>query len=355
VIVGGLHRIHRNWGARIHEFQLHGLDLVVLENELLRVSLLAGRGCDVVEFNYKPRDMDVVPLRQRALTPVAVSAAAAAIPHDLAFLEMYSGGWQEVFPNGGAPSEYAGARFGQHDDVAHLPWDYVIEEDSPTRVSVRFSVRTRRMPFVLERLVGLERGSPCLELASRIANESDRDLPVMWGHHFAFGAPFLDDSCRIVLPGQPAVIPHDTPIHPDGRRIHNQGRFGWPHASGADGDPVDLSRMPQRGTPSDIAYITDLPTGAYQMWSERSVLGVRVAWDNDVMPYLWLWQEPASSPGYPWWSGDYLIGLEPFSSYPTNGLAEAVANGSALHVGGAATVQAETRIEVIEALVTAPE
>lgn len=353
--MGGLNRIQRNWGARIHEFQQYGLDLVVLENELLRVGLLAGRGCDVVEFNYKPRDMDFVPLRRRAMAPAAVSVASAAIPHDLAFLEMYSGGWQEVFPNGGAPSEYAGARFGQHDDVANLPWDYVIEEDSPARISVRFWVRTRRMPFVLERLVHLERGSTCVEITSRVTNESDRELPVMWGHHIAFGAPFLDESCQIVLPGQPTVIPHSTPIHPDGRRIHNQGRFGWPHASSADGEPVDLSQMPERGTPSDIAYITDLPTGTYQTWSARSSLGIRVGWDVDVLPYLWLWQEPASTPGYPWWSSEYLIGLEPFSSYPTNGLAEAVANGSALHIGGATTVQSHTRIEVIEALQTSAD
>jgi hypothetical protein len=346
----GLNRIHRNWGARIHELQQYGLDLVVLENEFVRVGVLAGRGCDVVEFNYKPRDMDFVPLRSRAMAPSAVSVASVAVQHQVSFLEMYSGGWQEVFPNGGAPSEYAGASFGQHDEVANLPWDYVIEEDRPSRIAVRFVVRTRRMPFRLERRMRLDRGATGVAIESTITNESDRDLPVMWGHHIALGAPFLDDSCRIVLPGQPAVIPHDTAIHPNGRMIHNTERFAWPYASDANGDPVDLSRMPARGVPSDIAYVTGLPAGTYQAWSERSELGLRVRWHADVMPYLWLWQEPASTPGYPWWSSDYLIGLEPFTSYPTNGLAEAVANGSALTVAGATTVQSHTQIDVIEAL-----
>lgn len=346
----GLNRIQRNWGARVHEFQRHGLDLVVLENELLRVGLLAGRGCDFVEFNYKPRDMDFVPLRRRAMAFPAV--ASAAIRHEAAFLEMYSGGWQEVFPNGGAPSEYAGASFGQHDDVANLPWDYVIEEDSATRVAVRFEVRTRRMPFRLDRLVRLDSGSRQLEIQSRIGNESDLDLAAMWGHHIVLGTPFLDESCQILLPGQPAVIPHRTPIHPDGRRIHETQRFRWPYASGSDGRPIDLSRLPERGTPSDIAYITELDRGTYRAWSERAEVGIHVGWDLDVMPYLWLWQEPASTPGYPWWSSDYLIGLEPFSSYPTNGLAEAVSNGSALNVAGGTELQSMTRIEVIEDLDT---
>ena len=48
------------------------------------------------------------------------------------------------------------------------------------------------------------------------------------------------------------------------------------------------------------------------------------------MPYLWYWQEFGASEGYPWYGRHYNIGLEPFSSYPTDGLAEAVANGSAL-------------------------
>ena len=33
---------------------------VSLENELLRVGVLADKGTDVFEFNYEPRDMDFV-------------------------------------------------------------------------------------------------------------------------------------------------------------------------------------------------------------------------------------------------------------------------------------------------------
>jgi hypothetical protein len=59
----------------------------------------------------------------------------------------------------------------------------------------------------------------------------------------------------------------------------------------------------------------------------------RVEWDAATMPYLWYWQEYGASEGYPWYGRHYNIGLEPFSSYPTNGLAEAVENGSALTFG----------------------
>jgi hypothetical protein len=57
-----------------------------------------------------------------------------------------------------------------------------------------------------------------------------------------------------------------------------------------------------------------------------------VEWDATVMPYLWFWQEFGGTIGYPWYGRHYNVGLEPFTSYPTNGLAEAVANGTALEL-----------------------
>jgi len=62
-------------------------------------------------------------------------------------------------------------------------------------------------------------------------------------------------------------------------------------------------------------------------------IGIRVEWDIAVMPYLWYWMEYGASKAYPWYGRLYTIGLEPFSSYPTNGLPDAVANGSALEFG----------------------
>ena len=59
-------------------------------------------------------------------------------------------------------------------------------------------------------------------------------------------------------------------------------------------------------------------------------LRLRVEWDLHTMPYLWFWQEFGASQIHPWYGGLYAVGLEPFSSYPTNGLEEAAANGTAL-------------------------
>ena len=49
----------RNFGCRVTtDATLAGLGVVILENELLRVTILADKGSDVYEFLYKPLDVD---------------------------------------------------------------------------------------------------------------------------------------------------------------------------------------------------------------------------------------------------------------------------------------------------------
>ena len=54
------YRPQRNWGARVLEYRYIGMRAVYLENELLRVGVLANKGTDVFEFTYKPRDINFV-------------------------------------------------------------------------------------------------------------------------------------------------------------------------------------------------------------------------------------------------------------------------------------------------------
>jgi hypothetical protein len=296
--------------------------------------VLAGKGTDVVEFNYKPRDLDFAWLTAGGVrNPLAYLSTS---PDPLAtFVDTYPGGWQEIFPNGGEPSTYLGAQFGQHGEVSNLPWDAELVEDSEATVAVLFRVRTQKTPFVLEKELRLVAGEPTLHLRETIANESDVPLRAMWGHHLAFGRPFLDESCRIRLPDGVEIIPHETAINPTGRRVRAGKRTLWPFAAAADGGTIDLSVLPPRGTESELVYLTGFPgdTGRYEVFHPGKGAGFRVEWDAGRMPFLWYWQEFGASAEYPWYGRHYNIGLEPFSSYPTNGLAEAVANGTALAFG----------------------
>jgi hypothetical protein len=89
--------------------------------------------------------------------------------------------------------------------------------------------------------------------------------------------------------------------------------------------------VPEPGAPTDVVYLTGLTEGWYEV-ARPDGATVRVEWDVAVLPYLWLWHEFGETTGYPWWGRAYVVGVEPFSSYPTNGLAGAVANGTALEL-----------------------
>jgi Domain of unknown function (DUF4432) len=343
----GRYREQRNWGARILEYEHKGMRVVFLENEKLRVGVLVDKGTGIIEFNHKPTDTDFVWLAPGGVrNPTSYLSTA---PDPLAtFLDYYPGGWQEIFPNGGAPSSSLGASFGQHGEVSNLPWDYRLVEDGEDGVAVRFSVRTQKTPFLLEKLLRLRSGEGGIQFEETLTNESAVHLRAMWGHHIVFGRPFLEEGCRVRMPEGTSVVPHDDPIDPDGRRVRGGESYSWPLAADESGAEVDLSVLPARGTPSEIVYIKDLSEGWYEIDNPMKNLGFRVEWAVRQMPYLWFWQEFGASSFYPWYGRNYNVGLEPFSSFPTNGIEEAVENGTALSIGPSETKEFSLRADVLE-------
>jgi len=339
-------RPQRNWGPRVRDYTYHGLRLVVLENELIRVGVLAGKGADIVEFNYKPRDLDFVWLNGRGVRNpnnfVSTSPDLQAT-----FLEVYPGGWQDIFPNGGEPSTYAGAQFGQHGEVSALPWDVRIDEETEAAAQVTFTVRTLKTPYLVEKTLRLAAGDPTLHVSARVENESDVPLRAMWGQHLAFGRPFLDETCRISVPEGLTIHPNDAEPQSGSRRLSHTPS-AWPLAIGAHGDMIDLSVLPERGAPSDWAYLSGFTDGWYEIDHPGNAVGMRVEWDAATMPYLWYWQEFGAPGGYPWYSRNYNIGLEPFSSVPTAGLAKAVENDTALRLGPRESKTFWMRTRVVE-------
>jgi uncharacterized protein DUF4432 len=150
------------------------------------------------------------------------------------------------------------------------------------------------------------------------------------------------------LPEGATVVQHDEPIHSKGRRVKGGKNYAWPFVEGQSSKEVDLSVLPERGTLSEMLYLTDLSDGWYEVESRGEKLALRVEWDVDQMPYLWFWQEYGASELYPWYGRHYNIGLEPFSSFPTNGLQEAVNNGTALFLGARERRHFSLQVEVLD-------
>ena len=67
---------NRNFGCRLTKMVLAGYRAVVLENEKLRVTVIADKGADIYEFLYKPRDVDDIPAVEIGQPPMLVRTPA---------------------------------------------------------------------------------------------------------------------------------------------------------------------------------------------------------------------------------------------------------------------------------------
>jgi hypothetical protein len=312
------------------EWTYKGLRTVVLENHWLRVVVLADRGSDIIEFRYKPYDVDFLLRRPRGIR--APQDGSLDPLGETALIDYYSGGWNEILPNGGAPSHYKGAALGQHGEISLIPWRCAITADSLTRVAVTLSVRPYRIPFTLEKTLTLESGKAALFIEERLTNEAGEPLHCMWGHHIAFGNPFLQQGATIHAPvGR--ILAHESMPGYEPRRFVPGSDSPWPHAQAVAGGTLDASRVPAYGEEhaQEIAYLTDLTDGWYAITNVAHHVGFGLNFDKDLYRYIWYWQQLGDvAGGYPWWKRLHTMALEPWSSYPTNGLAEAVENGTAL-------------------------
>jgi hypothetical protein len=317
---------NRNYGCRITELVLEGHRCVALENEKLRVTIIADKGTDIYEFLYKPVDVDFmwrswVGLRERSHFEPSSSRAAGA------HMDYYEGGWQELFPNCGNLSLHQGAEIGQHGEVLLLPWRYTITRDDPDEIEVRFEVRTVRTPFHLVKTVSLRRGEAVLRIHEIVTNESGQHVNFTWGHHPAFGWPFIDESCRVLLPA--CRIRTIADFTPDTSRLAHDQLADWPIALGIDGGQVNLSYIPGPGaSASDMVFLEGITDGWYAITNTRLGVGFALRYPADLFKQLWFWQVYRGVRDYPWWSATYSIALEPCATLPI--LSQASARGEAL-------------------------
>jgi hypothetical protein len=272
------------------------LRIVILENEVLRVTVLADQGSDIIELLYKPHDVDFL---WRSPQGVRRHDFVASTFNSRPFFDYYEGGWQELFPHGSAPTSYAGAELGFHGEVWGLPWKSEIIEDTPERVAIRLSVSAARLPLFLERTMTLRSGEPILRLSERVVNEGKRDIEFMWGHHPAFGPPFLDRDCILQAPARTVQIGDDMQR--------------WP----VDRTGADHTRLiPVQSDTEIMKYLHDLKQGWVAVTNTRMKLGIGLVFDPEVFNCIWLWHEFGYTKDYPWFGRAYVLGVEPQSSMP---------------------------------------
>ncbi len=322
----------------LKEHVLGGMRAVTIENRFLSATVLPEKGADVYSLVYKPRAMDVLWKSPWGLRKPRIEVFDAATS-ETAWLEQYEGGWQELFPNGGDACTYGDTMLSFHGEASVSAWDYTVRRRSAGSVVVEFTTALARSPFHLRRTISVDQSLPALIIEERIENRGDQDLHFMWGHHPAFGAPFLDGGCRLQAPAR-MFLAHDIEIAPV-CRIPAGSRGSWPLLDGKEGRKVDLSIVPPSNERiAEFGYLCDLDDGWYGLTNGSLGFGFGLAWPKEVFPYVWFWQEFRGSTADPWKEDCYVMAVEPFTSIPGVGLVKAIESGTAPVLKAGASIDA---------------
>lgn len=336
----------RNYGCRIKDNIVYkGMRTIFMENNLIRIGVLVDKGTDIFEFLYKPKDIDIVYLSpfgiKKPLDYILTKTQAGG-----RFIDFYEGGWQEIFPNGGPPCNYRGAEFGQHDEVSLIPWDYEIVRDSEECIEVKFWTNTRLTPFYLEKNIQMKNNSTEILVNERIVNKSKVKIEAIWGHHIVYGYPFLREGCKIEIPARKAITYDVEGVIDDNIPLGYE--FDWPILNTKDNQRIDLSIVPNEGeVTSKFLYLCELDRGEYKLKNMTKNFGVRVSWNEKVMPYVWYWQEFNKTESYPWYGMVRVLGLEPFSTN-VPGLNNTIKKGRAISITGGSEIRFFMSVSVFE-------
>ncbi|WP_314649658.1 hypothetical protein [uncultured Microbacterium sp.] len=178
----------------------------------------------------------------------------------------YRGGWHVLVPAAGDPSPDAVVEQPFHGEAAWRTWRLEHRVDA---VVARVLLRT--LPLHVERSVSIAPGRVTVE--TRVRNEGPDEAPIVWVEHPAFAGALFDDAD--VRLGDAAV----------------------PIVTAPGGEFADV----------------DGAAGAVEVQSRSAGLDLRMTWDADLLPRLYVWQERRGSTGFPWWGAVDAVGIEPAS------------------------------------------
>lgn len=310
--------------CHIEEVELiRGLRGVVLSNPFIALTVLPDKGADICSLVHRASGIDVMLRMPQGLR--APGQGVLSSNNLVAWMEMYEGGWQEILPNGGDPCHYKGVELTFHGESSVLPWQHKVLNHTDSEIDVEFSAQLFRSPFHIRRRMILNATTPVVRLVERVTNLAAEPMDFMWGHHPAYGAPFLSEHTRMYTNAQTFVADNagrDGPTN----AIAPGSRNAWPLAQGRDGGAIDLSAIPgENDRRAAMGYLMDFAGDPwYALVNHKLNLGVGLAFTPSTWRYLWYWQQMRYSYGWPFYGRVYTMAVEPWSSWPGQGLTSVI-------------------------------
>lgn len=263
---------------------------IILENDLIKLTLLPGWGSKIVSIIYKPLNYET--LWQNPGENYIKTGYGE--PYEKGEFS----GFDEMFPSisrciyEGYP--WAGIEIPDHGEVWSIPWDYGLGGDL-----VRLWVNGVRFPYQLEKRVFLEKER--IYLKYRAINESSFDLDFIWAAHPLFNAA---PGMEFIVPGGMDKVINSVP----GPRLKEYGKvYDFPIAKLFDGRELNLGIVPER---NDFGYQKyyfsgKMTEGWCILYDRIKKLNIGLTFPEDRVPYLGVWVNEGG------WEGQYNIAPEP--------------------------------------------
>jgi hypothetical protein len=288
------------------EWSYRGFKCIIMENERLRISILADYGSKIFQFISKETGIDWMYHNPRVecRTPV----------YGVNVDNWWTGGIDEAIPTG-HPCKYRGEEYPYLGEVWSLPWGYRIEKDCEDEVKVHLWRTTVISPLRIDKWISIRRGEGIVHIDHRITNIGYERFEFIWGIHPGFR---VEPGYRIDLPAEDLLIEESLPDE----RLGCKGTiYKWPYARDKSGTSVDMRVVPPPTVRTcDFHYAIKLNDGWLALTNPKLREGFGIVFSKDVFKSVWLWLV------YGGWRSLYCVAIEPWTGYPAK-LDEAVEKG----------------------------
>jgi galactose mutarotase-like enzyme len=303
------------------ESSYRGFRTVTLENEILKLSVFPELGAKVYDLIHLPTKTNV--LWHNPRIPLAKQSFGSW------FDNVWSGGWDEIFPND-AESVVGGERFPVMGEIWALPWEYEIDEKKAS-ASVETKVLCPISPVQITRKITLRRNEPTAHLEYEFSNLSGDELNFLWKPHLAFA---INEECRIETDAKRGMV--DSMY---AGPFASNSWYRWPRAKLRNGAEVDMRVVRPDEHTCTCHYLTGFQRGEVRFVDGLNGVETEIRFPSKILNNVWLFL------AYGGWRNIRSAVIEPSTSYPTD-LAEAIRRGLCSHLDGGKKLSASVEISL---------
>lgn len=302
------------------DWKLNECSVLRIESDVLRIDVLPELGGKIYHWLHKPTDRDFLWQHPRIMPRI--------MPSGMNYDDNFSGGWDELFPNGEA-GPYNHEMYPDHGEYWTRPFEWEVLQ-SRTELTLHLWAEGGVTPTRMERWMTLAASSPVVRVKYRLSHLGRHGFDYVWSIHPALS---VGPQSEFVIPAGRGVI--GSPGL--GRLAAEPLEFNWPQVPGRDGKLFDMSRVPARvDVPHfEMVYLTELHEGWYAHLDHATRSGFGLAFDKQLFNTLWLFAT------YGGWRGLCTVIPEAATGFPGD-LATASTSGRCGHLDSGQVVETET-------------